>query len=379
MQRRASLVQGVLVAFAPVAPRHRRRLRAARQRRRDRRNPMGMAVVEMAVPRTAADRPATAVRTPATVARTPARAARTRAAPPAPAASSRAAGPPGRVARTLALAARTPAAPPAAAAPAPAAAAPALAAAAPAHRHRRHRHGRQQRSRLWRPRQRRRRRRLRRGIQPERRPGQPPGLVVRLRRHHRHPDPGQRHHRPAAAAAVSGGAPTGDTCDMYALHSTGTGHSATSGYVGFGASVQRRHSAPASGSTSKTQSPYDVSAYDGISFNIKSGSGTAPPVWVEFHNTENVPTPDGTAKYTDVDQYNTRGMLLTSVGTSWQKVYVPFAILGAAILAEHQLDGLLERRPSFARRPRGTRRTRSASSSASTRSSSFSRSPRAPA
>src|SRR6185312_14813652 len=136
---------------------------------------------------------------------------------------------------------------------------------------------------------------------------------------------------PAAAAMVTGGAPTGDTCDMFALHSTATGHTGTSAYEGFGASFNAVLPPP-SGTTAQTQTPYDVSAYDGVSFNIKSGSGTAPPVWVEFHNTENVPTPDGTAKYSGVDQYNTRGMLVTNIGTSWTKVYVPFGILSPRYL-----------------------------------------------
>jgi endo-1,4-beta-D-glucanase Y len=136
---------------------------------------------------------------------------------------------------------------------------------------------------------------------------------------------------PSAATAVSG-APTGDSCDMYAMHSTATGHTGSSAYVGFGASFAAVLPPPASGSTSKTQNPYDVSAYDGVSFNIKSGSGTAPPVWVEFHDTENVPSPDGTAKYSGVDQYNTRGILLTNVGASWTKVSVPFGIMAPRYL-----------------------------------------------
>ncbi len=93
-----------------------------------------------------------------------------------------------------------------------------------------------------------------------------------------------------------------------------------------------------------------MSAYDGITFNIKSGSGTAPPIWVEFQNTENVPTPDGTAKYSGVDQYNTRGMLLTNVGTSWTKVSVPFAILAPRYLPNLTENRLFERQ----RRLRGS-------------------------
>ena len=96
--------------------------------------------------------------------------------------------------------------------------------------------------------------------------------------------------------------------------------------------LRRGGSPPPTGTTTKTQNPYDVSAYDGLSFNIKSSSGTAPPLWFEFQNTENVPTPDGTAKYSGVDQYNTRGMLLTTVGTSWTNVKVPFLTLAPRYL-----------------------------------------------
>ena len=136
---------------------------------------------------------------------------------------------------------------------------------------------------------------------------------------------------PVAAATVSAPLPSGDTCDMYAMHSTATGHTGTSAYVGFGTSFAAVLPPP-TGTTTKTRNPYDVSAYDGISFNIKSTSGTAPPIWVEFQNTENVPTPDGTAKYSGVDQYNTRGMLLTTVGTSWTNVKVPFGVLAPRYL-----------------------------------------------
>ena len=79
--------------------------------------------------------------------------------------------------------------------------------------------------------------------------------------------------------------------------------------------------------------PYDVSAYSGVTLDIKSGIGTAPPVWVEFQNTENVPTPDGTAKYSGVDQYNTRGMLLTNVSTTWHEGLRPVRRPGAALSA----------------------------------------------
>ena len=175
---------------------------------------------------------------------------------------------------------------------------------------------------------------------------------------------------------VSAPLPAGDTCDMYALHSTATGHTGTSAYVGVGTSFAAVLPPP-TGTTTKTRNPYDVSAYDGMSFNIKSSSGTAPPIWVEFQNTENVPTPDGTAKYSGVDQYNTRGMLLTTVGTSWTNVKVPFGIL-----APRYLPNLTEsdrRTPLSSARLRLGFKDNSASSSASIPSSPSSPSPPAPA
>jgi endo-1,4-beta-D-glucanase Y len=138
---------------------------------------------------------------------------------------------------------------------------------------------------------------------------------------------------PIAVAAAGTPLPPGDTCDSYALHSTATGHSATntSNYEGFGTSLAQILPPPTS-TTAMTKNPYDVSAYDGISFNIKSGSGTAPPVWFEIGGVASTPSPDGTATHSGVDEYNTRGHLFSSIGTSWQTIYVPFGTLAPRYL-----------------------------------------------
>jgi endo-1,4-beta-D-glucanase Y len=138
---------------------------------------------------------------------------------------------------------------------------------------------------------------------------------------------------PVAVAAVTAPLPPGDTCDSYAMHSTGTGHSASnaSDYEGFGVSLNQIMPPPTS-TTAMTKKPYDVSAYDGISFNIKSGSGTAPPVWFEIGGVASTPAPDGTATNSGVDEYNTRGHLFSSVGTSWTTYYVPFGTLAPRYL-----------------------------------------------
>jgi endo-1,4-beta-D-glucanase Y len=146
---------------------------------------------------------------------------------------------------------------------------------------------------------------------------------------------------PIAVAAATDPLPTGDTdaCDKWAMHSTATGHSAsnTSSYEGFGVSLDQILPPPASGS--KTKNPIDVSSFDGISFNIKSGSGTAPPVWFELGNTETTPAPDGTATNNAVDEYNTRGKLLSTIGTSWTTVYIPFGLLAPRYLPSLTASG----------------------------------------
>jgi hypothetical protein len=99
---------------------------------------------------------------------------------------------------------------------------------------------------------------------------------------------------PITVASVAPPLPASDTatCDLHAMHSTASGHgTASADYVGFGTSVDQILPPPATGS--KTKNPLDVGSFDGISFNIKVGSGTAPPVWFELLNTQTEPTPDG--------------------------------------------------------------------------------------
>jgi endo-1,4-beta-D-glucanase Y len=138
---------------------------------------------------------------------------------------------------------------------------------------------------------------------------------------------------PIAVASVTAPLPAGDTamCDLFAMHSTSSGHGiASADYVGFGTSVDQIMPPPAAGS--KTKNPIDVSAFGGISFNIKVGSGTAPPVWFELLNTQTEPAPDGIATNNAVDEYNTRGKLLANLTTTWQTVYVPFGTLAPRYL-----------------------------------------------
>jgi endo-1,4-beta-D-glucanase Y len=139
--------------------------------------------------------------------------------------------------------------------------------------------------------------------------------------------------------------PPGDTatCDKFALHSTGSGFGTTpNNYAGFGASFSPSAPPP---STSQVKNKYDLSAYTGIKFNIKSGSATPPPtLFVEMLTADNQPASSGgTATVQTIDLYNSRGQMLgkdtwlTSVtasdgapftiSQSWQSVTIPFGTL----------------------------------------------------
>lgn len=102
---------------------------------------------------------------------------------------------------------------------------------------------------------------------------------------------------------------------------------------------------PPTSTTAQTKKAYDVTGYDGISFNIKSATAGAS-VWFEIPAMNNQPQPDGSIKTSDgtasgtdsapssngTDEYNTRGILVKNIGTSWTKVYAPFGIMGPRYL-----------------------------------------------
>ncbi|MBN2574395.1 MAG: hypothetical protein JXP73_07505 [Deltaproteobacteria bacterium] len=91
----------------------------------------------------------------------------------------------------------------------------------------------------------------------------------------------------------------------------------------------------------KKSDAYDVSAYTGITFKIKSGSGTLPPVFFELLTKQNQPTTAGGNLNPDTSSgpdrsiglYNSRGYMLhtpwlpTALSTSWQQVTIPFGYL----------------------------------------------------
>ncbi|HEY4185837.1 MAG TPA: glycosyl hydrolase family 8 [Polyangia bacterium] len=121
-----------------------------------------------------------------------------------------------------------------------------------------------------------------------------------------------------------------------AMHVTGMG---LTDYSGFGATLAP---APTSAKLSFAN-PINVSAHSGISFKIKSGSGTPAAVYFDIKTKETAPMAEGgnlsdetdSTKNTDskVGLRNNRGQMLLSpwttpsISTSWQTITVPFGTL----------------------------------------------------
>jgi endo-1,4-beta-D-glucanase Y len=104
-----------------------------------------------------------------------------------------------------------------------------------------------------------------------------------------------------------------------AMHSTATNHPM---YTGFGATFLP--AAP----PSMLKMPYDLSAYSGISFRIKSGGGTQPAVYFEMLTRETQPAESGgVATVPTIDLHNNRGQMITGLTNAWTTVTVPFATL----------------------------------------------------
>ena len=114
-----------------------------------------------------------------------------------------------------------------------------------------------------------------------------------------------------------------------ALHVTGSGlGTAPNNFSGFGAGFLPM---PA---PSQVKTPYDLSAYSGISFKIRSGAGVPPAVYFEVLTKETQPaTSGGTATVDTIDLFNTRGKLLNppwipnAIGPAYQTITVPFGQL----------------------------------------------------
>jgi endo-1,4-beta-D-glucanase Y len=136
--------------------------------------------------------------------------------------------------------------------------------------------------------------------------------------------------------ALTNGAPiTTETSDSgNALHVKGSGLTGTTNnYAGFGAAF-KPHTP-----YDQMSDAYDVSSYTGISFKIKSGTGTLPPLFFEMLTKENQPKTSGgnlgdsTGPDNKIGLYNTRGQILytpwspNAISSSWQTFTVPFGNL----------------------------------------------------
>ncbi|HEX7508598.1 MAG TPA: glycosyl hydrolase family 8, partial [Polyangia bacterium] len=112
-----------------------------------------------------------------------------------------------------------------------------------------------------------------------------------------------------------------------ALHVTGSGYGGTSNnYAGTGAAFTPVDA--------KLSTAYDVSAYTGISFKVKAGTGTQPALFFELLTKQNQPsTAGGSATNQKIDLYNTRGQILytpwtaSAISSTWQTITIPFGTL----------------------------------------------------
>jgi len=124
-----------------------------------------------------------------------------------------------------------------------------------------------------------------------------------------------------------------------ALHIQTTG---ATDYSGFGATLAP---APTSASLNLAKA-VDVSAHKGISFKIKSGSGTPAAIYFDMKTKESAPMAEGgnlsdgatgASPSTNIDEHvglrNNRGQMLlapwtaTAISSSWQTITVPFSTL----------------------------------------------------
>jgi hypothetical protein len=142
----------------------------------------------------------------------------------------------------------------------------------------------------------------------------------------------------ATAIAAAMLSPAEGDCNKFALHSTASGHPQ---YVGFGATLSP-------GASASQKKAVSLETYTGISFRIRSGSGSAPPVWFEMLTKETQPTDlSGTAKNNQVDMYNTRGRLLEGIGTEWKTFTLPFSTLAPRYLPSGCEANVMCEAPAF--------------------------------
>ncbi|MGB8299000.1 MAG: glycosyl hydrolase family 8, partial [Polyangia bacterium] len=136
---------------------------------------------------------------------------------------------------------------------------------------------------------------------------------------------------PIAVAA----APDASSCNKYALHSTGSGFvGASQDYAGFGAGFLPTDT------TGQVFKPYDTTAYTGVKFKIKTGSGTAPATYFEVLTQDTMSSAqggllgaEGNANDVPVGLHNNRGFLLNDpwipggITSTYQTITIPFGYL----------------------------------------------------
>jgi endo-1,4-beta-D-glucanase Y len=138
-------------------------------------------------------------------------------------------------------------------------------------------------------------------------------------------------------------APDASPCNKYALHSTGSGFATVTG-SGFGGAAEY-HGGFGAGFvpvdlTGQVFRAYDVSAYTGIRFKMKAGSGIQQAVYFELLTQETLSSSqggllgaEGNSSDTPVGLHNNRGQMLNppwtpnAISTSYQTYTVPFATL----------------------------------------------------
>jgi len=135
---------------------------------------------------------------------------------------------------------------------------------------------------------------------------------------------------PIAVAA----APDASSCNKYALHTTGSGFvGASNDYAGCGAGFLPKDA------TGQVFDPYDASAYTGVKFKVKSGSGTPPAVYFEVLTQDTISSAQGGLLGPEggpdvpVGLHNNRGQMLNDpwtpggITTTYKTIYVPFGTL----------------------------------------------------
>lgn len=165
---------------------------------------------------------------------------------------------------------------------------------------------------------------------------------------------------PTPTLAIAASTDPNPSCNKFAMHTTGGLKTTTATYAGTRGDFLA-HLTPAGSTTANTfPPPYSIPTdATGISFDIEVGSGGASSLTFEVVTQDTQPTfaggsvPDSGAGSA---QYNNRGWMLTTsstqtngalIGSSWQTVHVPFALLIPDFLVSGCPDGVLCQAPTF--------------------------------